>query len=786
MERPARAPLVGRTTTLSALHRSLDALLSGQSRVLAVTGEAGAGKSRLLTELAALADSAGLPVFSADLSHPSNEWRSDVFPAVVLLDGVTGSGWWESLLSRAPAGPLLVAISYRDGCAAVPPVLARTPWHVTRLPLQPLTADDVAALLPNKPDHVRRELLHASAGNPLYLTALSGVTDLGSPLPPDVLSVATGEVMSLDETSREVVFAVASAGLPADLELVVHITGLPEAAVLRALDALVVAGLVTMSDNKVTFRHPLVHTATYESAGVARRVHAHRRAAKYLHERGGPLPLLAYHLFPTATYGDTEAANTLVEAAKSVLDSSPTTAASWLDRATQILPHDPSLSPLLGYALSLSGNLHRSREVLHRDLTDDRSVVACARVERLLGHYAEADALLTRVPSSPDRALIALLRGDPAACVTLATDPVLLALGQLHASGTCDPRPAATVVDGLADPAAIDHLPWLAWAELDTGHLTDAARHIRRGLDFAHSTTRRSALPELLTVAAALATTRGNLNEARAHCREARALAQSMGSDELVGLANAVELPAILWQEGPDAVVAPAVQSSWWAELANLTLATTHLAAGNYATCLAHITTTAGSDLAKVSPLHRPTWAGHLAIALTRLGKPDEAHHWLASADPLARSQVFADTARTEATTPRTETPLHQAMARELLADHLATEGNLAAARTELGKAKEGYQSCGATWLSTRVRLTETRLGARAPRPRRPHGTVEALSGRELEVAELVAAGLTNREVATRLFLSSKTVEGHLARVFTKLGVKSRIGVAQRLAARST
>lgn len=48
----------------------------------------------------------------------------------------------------------------------------------------------------------------------------------------------------------------------------------------------------------------------------------------------------------------------------------------------------------------------------------------------------------------------------------------------------------------------------------------------------------------------------------------------------------------------------------------------------------------------------------------------------------------------------------------------------------------------------------------------------------------LVATGLTNQEVAARLYLSRKTVEGHLARVFTKLGVKSRLGVAQRLAGR--
>jgi DNA-binding NarL/FixJ family response regulator len=53
-----------------------------------------------------------------------------------------------------------------------------------------------------------------------------------------------------------------------------------------------------------------------------------------------------------------------------------------------------------------------------------------------------------------------------------------------------------------------------------------------------------------------------------------------------------------------------------------------------------------------------------------------------------------------------------------------------------------------------------------------------ALSARELEVAELVAAGRTNRQIAAELFLSEKTVESHLAHIFGKLDVRSRAAVA--------
>jgi DNA-binding NarL/FixJ family response regulator len=50
-------------------------------------------------------------------------------------------------------------------------------------------------------------------------------------------------------------------------------------------------------------------------------------------------------------------------------------------------------------------------------------------------------------------------------------------------------------------------------------------------------------------------------------------------------------------------------------------------------------------------------------------------------------------------------------------------------------------------------------------------------------VATLVAAGKRNREVAAALFLSEKTVESHLARIYDKLGVRSRAALATILAA---
>jgi DNA-binding CsgD family transcriptional regulator len=81
------------------------------------------------------------------------------------------------------------------------------------------------------------------------------------------------------------------------------------------------------------------------------------------------------------------------------------------------------------------------------------------------------------------------------------------------------------------------------------------------------------------------------------------------------------------------------------------------------------------------------------------------------------------------------------------------------------------------------------KLNARVARPgRRPaqcQAGVAALSAREREVAHLLARGHTNREIAEELYLSPKTIENHVARIFAKLGVSRRAQVAALVAAGS-
>lgn len=66
------------------------------------------------------------------------------------------------------------------------------------------------------------------------------------------------------------------------------------------------------------------------------------------------------------------------------------------------------------------------------------------------------------------------------------------------------------------------------------------------------------------------------------------------------------------------------------------------------------------------------------------------------------------------------------------------------------------------------------------------HTASSELTASERGVAELAATGRTNREIAAQLFMSRKTVEANLARVYRKLGIRSRAELGARLARASS
>ena len=74
--------------------------------------------------------------------------------------------------------------------------------------------------------------------------------------------------------------------------------------------------------------------------------------------------------------------------------------------------------------------------------------------------------------------------------------------------------------------------------------------------------------------------------------------------------------------------------------------------------------------------------------------------------------------------------------------------------------------------------------GDRAPAATGRHasdGGIASLTPQEREVAQLAATGLTNREIAARLYMSPRTVSAHLYRIFPKLGIRSRAALRDAL-----
>jgi DNA-binding NarL/FixJ family response regulator len=117
----------------------------------------------------------------------------------------------------------------------------------------------------------------------------------------------------------------------------------------------------------------------------------------------------------------------------------------------------------------------------------------------------------------------------------------------------------------------------------------------------------------------------------------------------------------------------------------------------------------------------------------------------------------------------RLEAPYDVARARVLLSRACRNEGDIDAARVELTTAAQVFRRIGA---ARDAGLVENEL-AQTDR-RKPTG----LTSRQREVAELVTAGLSNHEIAQRMFISDRTAEYHVRQIMIKLGVDSRAQIA--------
>lgn len=148
-------------------------------------------------------------------------------------------------------------------------------------------------------------------------------------------------------------------------------------------------------------------------------------------------------------------------------------------------------------------------------------------------------------------------------------------------------------------------------------------------------------------------------------------------------------------------------------------------------------------------------------------GRPDRLHealrHYRSSPRTLARAAAMEDAAR---------------------AEH--GSGHRDRALTLLEQALRIYDGSGAVRDARRVRerMSAFGIGQGSSMPAEPLSPWESLTESELRVVKLVVEGMTNREVAGRLYLSPHTVDSHLRHVFTKLNVNSRVELTRLFTAR--
>ncbi|MFC4114372.1 helix-turn-helix transcriptional regulator [Nonomuraea zeae] len=514
-----------------------------------------------------------------------------------------------------------------------------------------------------------------------------------------------------------------------------------------------------------------------------------------------------------------------------------------LPERDDLVPYRGVLLTGLARGTGVMGSLTESRRILHEVIHLPHEVASAAVafssvISRMLGRLDEARALLSaqtrkagddgrvRAQLLSELAAVAMLRSDPGgarrhahealALVSKTTDPALeaaayalLAVACLQdgdlAAARAHSRRAGWLMDSASDTALVPHVELVAplsWSEISLNRPADAERHLARGIDLATRSGRSYAMPYLLIGQAQLRTRAGRLAEAIEIAEHAASASEYIHSSETLAMARCVLLLPVLWRHGvdpamtlADSLTAAGPGSAWWQAIAYVSVARVRLAGRT------------GGDHPQPPVLTRDTEVERLAVQSIRAGADGDVGTALErsaaaveAAGDLPYQLGIAYDARARALSGHDDLPgavaaariaaerfgeggavVERGVAHQLLATVHGRMGDVASSHAEIGRAKAAYRESGADWLAGQLTRVERRLAASGQR----HVAREtALTKRELQVAELISQGLTNREVAEQLQVSQKTVETHVTRIFSKFDVRSRVALARRLASR--
>jgi ATP/maltotriose-dependent transcriptional regulator MalT len=364
----------------------------------------------------------------------------------------------------------------------------------------------------------------------------------------------------------------------------------------------------------------------------------------------------------------------------------------------------------------------------------------------------------------------------------------------------------------------LDAMGALSAAEMYMDHFTDAVAHSDRGIRVGRATGRTAFAPTLVPVLGTCAWVLGDVDRGVAVLEESvevarisrndlgiawgllnLSLAQAVQGDLETSIANGAEAVEMAGALGDSAI-------SGWAGLAH---GVALLEAGRGDEALRTLTNEMGGEGAKQIP---GGWRAHAAMEIARAavlaGDLETAEAAVRATEdcaeqtglPMARSwagrasaEVLLAKGDAEGAAETALLAADQAGAQGARLDRAATRelaGRALLAGDEPDRAAEQFElaasefdECHAHYHRDRVERELGKLGRRPSRRSRAGAAsasgLDALSGRELEVARLVVDRMTNAQIAETLFLSEKTIESHLRNIFGKLGVTSRVEVAR-------
>jgi len=557
--------LVGREAELALAASAVRELIGGRASVLAIEGEAGIGKTRLVQSIVDDARSRGAAVFSGqahpferarpfgvlaaalDLSRRSPDPRKAAIGALLaghdagvparpagdvqyrvveeivdLVETLSAERpvllvaedihWADSasllatlsVTRQLPLAALLVVVTARP--SPMPAEVVRllddlAAGGARTVRLQPLTSDEVAALarqiLNASPGPALTAMLAKAGGNPLWVVAmLRSLADGGMlqrdgdsvepttfELPASLGDLVIRRLRHLPTTTLELLQVTAVLGDAVSLRDVAAVARRPPAEVVGKLRDAFEAQLLDEADDRVVFRHQLVHDAIYQHVPPPARRLLHREAAVALMAAGADRLDVADHLMLGAERGDEQAVEWLRDAARAASGRAPLVAVELIRRAEALLPDGHRDADLV------------SSEVVQALLRAGKVAEASARAEAVLArqHAAEVDiplrlALLGSLALQNRAAeLIAVAQTSLAGLGLRPTEQVPMLAQQSWASTySGDPRAGESAADralGIAEQAG--DAAMIVWAL--TALLVAVGRQGRYGEALAHA-----------------------------------------------------------------------------------------------------------------------------------------------------------------------------------------------------------------------------------------------------------------------------------------------------------